>query len=452
MSNVGIEKLNIFEPYRNEFEYMYQHGAHVSDIIKKFDEQLNDAQVPLERRRKFIYELADNYQIKRENTKPDLDYENDEVQYLTLQIEKERQSRKIADSKSNSLTKQVSLDTRIVDMLRTVLIASDTVEVPEIEVPKEVTTSEHTLVALLSDLHVGEVVKPTQIGGLDEYNLEVFNRRMNNWTTNLLYLTEIKRAKRQVDNIEIFCLGDFVSGEIHDELIRTNEVHVFEQVIITVQELQKSLLILARNFENITLSCVVGNHGRNARRPYAKDKQTMSFDYLIYQILAMLLVNQKNIKFIIPDSFFSFRNVLGTRFIMIHGDGIKSSLGIPYYGLSRMRSRIQDILGVDTPFDHMVLGHYHHFAQQDIYTINPSFKGADEYSVSGFFGANRPKQTLLTIHPEHGIVSTEHIFLDDKEVNKPDFTPPLTWAELSNPDWDLVDVHPDTFTFNVEKI
>ena len=431
MSNVGKEKINIFEPYRNEFEYMYKQGAHVVDIISRFSDVLDEAGVSMDRRRKFIYELADFYQVKREGSKPDLDYESDEVQYLTTQVEKERQSRRISDSKANALSKQVGLENRLIDMLRAVLIASDPIEVSEVTVPDSVTTSEHNLVALLSDLHVGEVVKPSQVGGLDEYNLEVFDRRMNNWTNNLLYLTELKRAKRYVPKIEVFCLGDFVSGEIHDELIRTNEVHVFEQVLYAVKAVQKSLITLASQFDEVRVIGVSGNHGRNARKPYAKDKQTMSFDFLIYQILSMLLVNQKNIKFIIPETFFAFRNVLGTRFVALHGDGIKSTLGLPYYGLARMRARMQDMLGVDTPFDHMLLGHYHHFAQQDVYTINPSFKGADEYSVSGFFGANRPKQTLLTVHPEHGIVSTEHIFLDDISVNKPDLSPPPTWADIT---------------------
>ena len=313
-------------------------------------------------------------------------------------------------------------------MLYSVLVAADPVEVPEIVVSEHNSTSEHTLVALLSDLHIGEVVKPEQVGGLDEYNLEVFDRRINQWADNLLYLTELKRTRLDVPQLEIFGLGDFVSGEIHDELVRTNEVHIIEQVYYAVKHISEVLLRLAPHYEHITFTGVVGNHGRNARKPYAKDKQTLSFDFLIYQMLGMVLKNQENIEFIIPESFFHYRDVLGTRFILTHGDQIRGALGIPLYGINRVRTQLKDILG-DLNFDVLAIGHFHHYFQSDFVICNPSFKGTDEYALTGFFGANRPTQILLSIHPEHGIVSTEHIYVDAVDIHEPDFSSPKTWAD-----------------------
>ena len=433
MPNIGKDRLEIFESHKNQLEYLYSQNIAIWEIANQYIPQLDEAKVPVHDRNRFMRALLNNWGIKRDEPAPkvieDTNWESEQIQFLSLKLEKERQSRKISDTKFRELLKQRSLEARITDMLYSVLVAADPIEVPEIVVSEHNSTSEHTLVALLSDLHIGEVVKPEQVGGLDEYNLEVFDRRINKWADNLLYLTELKRTRLDVPRLEIFGLGDFVSGEIHDELVRTNEVHIIEQVYYAVKHISEVLLRLAPHYEHITFTGVVGNHGRNARKPYAKDKQTLSFDFLIYQMLGMVLKNQKTIEFIIPESFFHYREVLDYRFILMHGDGIRSSLGVPVYGLNRMRSQLRDIIGREHQFDHIVLGHYHHFIQTDFFTINPSMKGTDEYAVSGFFGANRPTQVLLTLHEEHGIVSTEHIFVDDSQANVADFTPPLTWAE-----------------------
>ena len=432
MSNVGQRKLEILEPYRTRFEYLYSNGADLTDIVDELGPALTEAGVPVERRRAFLTELANKWEVRWKSNATSVDetleWENEQIKYLSLQVEKERQSRKIAESKYRALQKEYSLESRIIDTLKTVIVAADPVEVPTDLHNAKISTKDHNLVALLSDLHIGEVVEPAQVLGLDEYNLEVFSRRLNRWVDNLLYLTELKRTRLNVPKLEIFGLGDFVSGEIHDELIRTNEFDVFQQVYFGVRELSKAFLRLAPHFDEIVFTGVAGNHGRNAKRPYAKNKQGMNFDTLIYNMMSIVLYQQTNIKFIIPDSFITSRNVLGMEFVLTHGDNIRGSLGIPLYGINRVRNQLKDILG-GHHFDMFVIGHFHHYLASDSVIINPAWKGVDEYSLSGYFGANRPTQLLLTIHPEHGIVSSEHIFLDDKNVNKVDFTAPPSWGE-----------------------
>ena len=403
---------------------------------ERFAHQLNNAGVPVHDRIRFMRTLSNKMGARRPERVANVvideevvDWTNEVINNLNLQLEKERQSRKISDAKLRALTKQSALDGRILELMETVLVAADPVEVPIITKPVGTTTSEHVLVALLSDIHIGEVVVKEQVVGLDEYNLDIFKKRINRWVDNLLRLTELKKTRLDIRKLEIFGLGDFISGNIHQELLITNETHEFEQVYHGVKEISRAFLRLAPHFEQITFTGVVGNHGRNSKKPYAKDKQTYSFDYLIYQMLSLVLQNQPNIKFIIPDSHITYRDVAGTRFMMTHGDNIRGALGIPLYGINRVRSQLREIFGEHAVFDMLALGHFHHYFQSDSVICNPSFKGVDEYSLSGYFGANRPTQMLLTIHPEHKIVSTEHIFLDDVHMNVPNFDSPKTWAE-----------------------
>ena len=426
MPNIGKERLAILEPYREEFESLYSYGVDMEDIKKLILPALTAIGIPEVRHRKYIRDLASFWGIGYGENAPQRN-----VPSVNVQLANERQKRLLAEKKYRELEKQSAIEERLIETLKLVIQASDNVEI-DISVKEKSSSNKaaHTLVALLSDLHVGEVVDSGAVSGLDEYNIEVFERRIVKWAENLIYLAKLKRAELYVPNLEIFCLGDFVSGEIHKELTRTNEVHIIEQVYHATAKLSKVLQAIAPYFENITLVCCSGNHGRTQEKPYYKNKQDMSFDYLVYQMLSLILCEQENIQFIIPKSFFAYRKVLNTRFIAMHGDGIKGVLGLPYYGIARARARLSDILGVDTPFDHLLLGHFHHYYSCDLYTINGALKGADEYSVGGIIGASRPSQVLMTIHPKYGIVSTEQIFVDDNISRKPVIEAPPTWGEL----------------------
>ena len=130
--------------------------------------------------------------------------------------------------------------------------------------------SPHQVVALLSDVHVGEVVSASETNNLGEYNMEIFHRRLNLWTAKVLELVELRRQRLHVPRLSLFMLGDMVSGDIHDELTQTNDATVMEQVVQATQALSRAILTLSPHFETIEVAGVVGNHGRMARKPYYK--------------------------------------------------------------------------------------------------------------------------------------------------------------------------------------
>ena len=276
-------------------------------------------------------------------------------------------------------------------------------------------TQEQRAVALVSDVHVGEVVLAKETNYLGEYNSDLFKQRLHIWTDKVVELVALRRQQSNVPNLSIFMLGDIVSGDIHDELSNTNDIAIVDQVILAAHSMSSAILTLCQHFEEIDISGVVGNHGRMNKKPYYKGKQRLNWDYLIYQIMAMMLAKQTSVSFHIPDSFWTIRDVLGTRFLLIHGDGGPSGFaGIPYYGVERVYLRLRDLVGREINFDRVVMGHYHDPIDTERWHINGSFKGADEYSIGRLYKGSRPSQTLMYVHPNHGVIGNERIYLDNR--------------------------------------
>ena len=176
-----------------------------------------------------------------------------------------------------------------------------TVKIPQ---PTKETRAEKAQVAIapLSDTHIGDRVEGDQMIGLNSYDMDIFNRRLYGWANQIVQLVELRRNYAPINELVIPMLGDMISGDIHDELARTNIDNCMGQMIRGANLIGQALMFLASHFNEIRVPCVVGNHGRMTRKPPMKDKY-MDWDYMLYQWVAAFCRDQKNIKFDIPRSF-----------------------------------------------------------------------------------------------------------------------------------------------------
>jgi len=228
-----------------------------------------------------------------------------------------------------------------------------------------------------------------------------------------------KLSNYRFRKLHVFMLGDLVSGVIHDELRVNDEVGIVEQMILATDILAEALLMLCQAFPEVHIASVVGNHGRVSEERYFKGKATNNYDYLVSHMLERMLSGQPNLTWNIPKSFYTVEQVENERFLLLHGDVVKSWMGIPFYGLQRAYLKWH-ALHVDygKPFDHMIVGHYHNPNRMTMVRneliINGCIKGGDEYSIGAIAAACDPSQTLFGVHPRKGIthywvIKTAHI-------------------------------------------
>ena len=298
----------------------------------------------------------------------------------------------------------------VIDSVQNFLPALQTIPIRTPDVVSSTTTPQ-TVIAPLSDTHVGDRVESDQMAGMNEYSIDIFNRRLYGWTKQLLQLVELRRKFAPVNNLVIPMLGDMISGDIHDELARTNIDNCMGQMIRGANLIAQALMSLAGSFEEIRVPCVVGNHGRMTRKPPMKDKY-MDWDYMLYQWVATLCREQKNIKFSIPKSFINSFDIDDRKILIMHGDSVPGA-GV---GTSILRQVANFRNVLNYRFDSVMMGHFHRIDEMDIGTgevhICGTMKGGDEYALQKLVVYSPPKHIATYWHPQYGCIGKEIIYLN----------------------------------------
>lgn len=257
----------------------------------------------------------------------------------------------------------------------------------------------------LSDFHWGEVVHPSQINGVNSYNLSTAQRRLKDTVNAAAKLLKIISPKMDYPGIVVPLGGDMVSGNIHEELAATNEINTIPTVLDLWKHLASAITFMADTFGAVFLPCVSGNHGRNTRKTWAKDRHHTSFDWMLYQILAKHFAADKRITFLIPDGSDASYSIYNTGYLLTHGDqfrggdGLIGPLGPITRGNHKKRSRNSQI---NLTYDVMICGHFHQYMHLTNLIVNGALKGMDEYAFANNFAFELPQQALWITHPTYG--------------------------------------------------
>lgn len=269
-----------------------------------------------------------------------------------------------------------------------------------------------------SDWHFGEVVRPSEIGGVNEYNVALAKERAKSFITVAIDLLRNHLARGKYPGVVFALGGDMISGSIHEELARSNELEDMPAVLELVGVLTWCIKTLADEFGAVFVPCVTGNHGRTTRKPVAKRRNHSNFDWLTYQILAKRFEDDKRVTFFIPDGPDAYYRVHNTRYLLTHGDqfrggdGMIGALGPISRGDKKKRARNGQ---TDRSFDVMLLGHWHQYIHLTRFIVNGSLKGYDEYADANNFDVEPAQQAVWITHPDHGITFRMPIYVQRKE-------------------------------------
>lgn len=280
--------------------------------------------------------------------------------------------------------------------------------------PKQNLKKPEEAVLLFSDLHAVEVVRLLETDGFNEYNFEIFCKRLQKLLDSMVDITEIQRnGGIPIDKLNIFSLGDIVSGDIHFELEKTNEMPLITSAIQTATVIAQFLIQLASYFGEINFLGVTGNHGRKS--PVKGFKQRYdNIEFIIYQMLPLLTINQPNIKYAIPQSPFMICQIFDWLFLLTHGDQKSNSFaGIPYYGLGRLTNEFQGMYRKRGGFDLACYGHYHTPAQVEGMLVNGSMVGTDEFAIQAVRKVTKPSQKYFGVSQKYLRTWNYDIELDD---------------------------------------
>lgn len=241
---------------------------------------------------------------------------------------------------------------------------------------------------LASDWHWGEVVDPGQIGGVNEFSLKIAHERARRMVQNTVDLLNNHMVNPQYPGIVFALGGDMITGDIHEELMATNEREVMPTLVDLWGVLVWCVETLADKFGKVFVPAVGGNHGRNTKKMRAKGRNFTSFDWLLYQFLAKRFESDARVTFYIPDGPDALFSIYGHRYLLTHGDQFRGgdaligALGPIVRGDHRKRARNMQIAA---DYDTIVMGHWHQLMQTQRFIVNGCFPAGSRVIVPAGF-------------------------------------------------------------------
>lgn len=309
------------------------------------------------------------------------------------------------ETRITELSRALGEQRELGDMIRGAVVAAQ--PLPFIWIPPKKSLGKGQDVAAVikfSDWHIGEVVSEIETEGFGVYNFAIARRRLFGIIEAFLGWVETLRNGYNINECVVLGEGDYISGDIHRELSVTNEFPVPVQTAKAGILLGEIISVLAAHFKKVTLYQVgADNHGRLEKKPQFKQKFQNSYSYLVNVIAEQYLARHENVKVVTPGAIKALVNICGWRFLVSHGDTVKSWMGIPYYGIERDRAReATKRMNTDKTFHYESIGHWHcpGFVSGNI-MINGSLSGTNEFD----HGCGRhapPSQVAFLVHPKHG--------------------------------------------------
>jgi len=267
------------------------------------------------------------------------------------------------------------------------------------------------LVLMVSDVHMGETIDKDQMGGRNTFDKKICGKRLERLFQNVVKMGTVHWSGPPPGVIYVILGGDLISGEIHEELAKSNDLLAIPAVRELATHLISGIELLLESFDcEVRVVSVPGNHGRTTRKPESKGFVLNSYDTLVAWLVEswFMAKGTKRISFAAPASGDALINICGWNFLFTHGDRIGSRGGMGMVGpaatIARgMQRLIQDYASEQIVIDYIMVGHFHSSMELEQGFANGSLSGPSEYSRSGRMRSSPPSQWLVSVHPEYGV-------------------------------------------------
>ena len=243
------------------------------------------------------------------------------------------------------------------------------------------------------DEHVGTefIVKGLFGETINEYNLNVFYRRMSDLLTQTIKIIK----KENIDILNIFSLGDFTDGVLRVSQLKNLKYGVVESTVLYANYISEWLNELSK-YVKIKFQTVQGNHSQLRLLDQVKGTfEHENMEMIVSNTIKYRLKDNPNFKYIDTMNGMMISKICGFNFVGIHGE-VKS-----------MEQALKDYqLMYDIKIDYLIAGHLHHSKSETIgidkEVINvPSVIGVDPYSIK-LRKTSNAGATLLIISEEYG--------------------------------------------------
>lgn len=112
-----------------------------------------------------------------------------------------------------------------------------------------------------ADWHLGEVVETQEVHNYNAYNMAIAEARVQKLFDKTIYLAS-EHHTGNYPGIVVNLVGEMVSGGLHPELLKTDELEVIPAALKAIDWIVTGLTIMKNRFGKVYVPAVCGNQQR----------------------------------------------------------------------------------------------------------------------------------------------------------------------------------------------
>lgn len=260
-----------------------------------------------------------------------------------------------------------------------------------------------TPIILASDFHCDELIYKRKVNGLNDFNLETADKRIAKFFGNAIRLIKMVEKEAKVDAITLALLGDFVSSNIHEELLENTSLRPIEAILWVYDRLESGIKLIRETFPNypLVVPCCTGNHSRINKKLRISTESGNSLEFFLY---SMLKKQFPEIEFLVSESYMCYIDIYGKKCRYMHGHHCRYWGGVG--GLTIPLNKAIHMWNEAKYADYTFLGHFHTMQSGSQWRSNGSLIGYSPFSIAIKSSYEPPVQKFMTLL-SNGMISNE---------------------------------------------
>jgi len=255
-----------------------------------------------------------------------------------------------------------------------------------------------TVVLVCSDWHSEEIIRPEDCRGLNEFDLDIADRRINTLASKAAMLIEHEKHLTDVRRVVVASLGDLITGHIHDDCIERTQLAPLAATRWAGERLNGVIDTMTEVAPVLTVTSS-GNHGRTTRKPRISTENEHSYEQNLYLTMASA-ERRKNVSWQVGVGYHNMVDLDGFLVRFHHGHALSGGGGVG--GLTAPTNRAIAKWNIAKPVDLDVFGHFHQFIHVPYrFVCNGCLCGHNAYADRIKAEFQPPSQALIVIDHDH---------------------------------------------------
>lgn len=275
-------------------------------------------------------------------------------------------------------------------------------------VPRESSGSSSSVaVVVFSDWHIEEPVDKNDVSGVNEFNLEIAEKRVKRAWQSALRLYQKESKETEIKEVIVALLGDFITNRIHEDLAESNLLQptdaMYKAQGLIISGLQFMLANLPKDVK-LTVVCHHGNHGRMTPEQRIKTEAGTSIERFMYFNVRDHFKDESRMTWQIASGYHTIVRLFDKERPYVirfhHGHAIRSSGGVGGIyppvnkAIGNWNKSVRDV-NLD------VFGHHHQFVDGQDFICNGSLIGYNSFALAIKAPFEPPKQAFFLINKKH---------------------------------------------------